>query len=144
MADTRLIDANALYEYFEERKRWFLNNKEKAILEGDEERKIRADAILAFLSEVRLVIADAPTIQPVYNPEDMANAYHEGRDDGRDEAFNKTLDAYLQLGKRILRLEQMVDLLGNVSIYTPSCGYNQRAEYECRLNQIHDELWRED
>lgn len=59
---TRLIDADALCEEFKKRQRAALRWKEKAILDGDEERSIRADATLAFLSEVKLTIDNAPTI----------------------------------------------------------------------------------
>lgn len=60
---TRLIDADALCEEFKERQRAALRWKEKAILDGDEERQIRADATLAFLSEVKLTIDNAPTVE---------------------------------------------------------------------------------
>lgn len=59
----RLIDADKLCEEFKERQRAALRWKEKAILDGDEERQIRADATLAFLSEVKLTIDNAPTIE---------------------------------------------------------------------------------
>lgn len=60
---TRLIDADALCEEFKKRQRAALRWKEKAILYGDEERSIRADATLAFLSEVKLTIDNAPTVE---------------------------------------------------------------------------------
>lgn len=59
---TRLIDADALCEEFKERQRAALRWKEKAILDDDEEIIIRADATLAFLSEVKLTIDNAPTV----------------------------------------------------------------------------------
>ena len=59
----RLIDADALCEDFKERQRAALRWKEKAILDGDEERQIRADATLTFLSEVKLTIDNAPTVE---------------------------------------------------------------------------------
>ena len=59
---TRLIDADVLCEEFKERQRAALRWKEKANLDGDEERQIRADATLAFLSEVKLTIDKAPTV----------------------------------------------------------------------------------
>lgn len=60
---TRLIDADALCEEFKKRQQAALRWKEKAILDGDEERSIRADATLAFLSEVKLTIDNAPTVE---------------------------------------------------------------------------------
>lgn len=60
---TRLIDADKLCEEFKKRQRAALRWKEKSILDGDEERKIRADATLAFLSEVKLTIDNAPTVE---------------------------------------------------------------------------------
>ncbi|MBQ1293482.1 MAG: hypothetical protein IIY21_05555 [Clostridiales bacterium] len=59
---TRLIDADKLCEEFKERQRAALRWKEKAILNGDDERSIRADATLAFLLEVKLTIDNAPTV----------------------------------------------------------------------------------
>lgn len=78
--EQRLIDADALCEEFKERQRAALRWKEKAILDGDEERQIRADATLAFLSEVKLTIDNAPTVSP-----DMAQvlAYESGKSSGR-------------------------------------------------------------
>ena len=60
---TRLIDADKLCEEFKARQRAALRWKEKAILDVDEERKIRADATLCFLSEVKLTIDNAPTVE---------------------------------------------------------------------------------
>lgn len=61
--EQRLIDANALCEEFKERQKAALRWKEKALLDGDEERIIRSDATLAFLTEVKLTIDNAPTIE---------------------------------------------------------------------------------
>lgn len=61
----RTIDADALCEEFKRRQRAALRWKEKAILADDEEIKIRADAVLAFLSEVKLTIDNAPTVTPI-------------------------------------------------------------------------------
>lgn len=60
---TRLIDADALCEEFKRRQRAALRWKEEAILADNEESKIRADAILTFLSEVKLTIDNAPTVE---------------------------------------------------------------------------------
>lgn len=60
---TRLIDADLLCEEFKKRQQAALRWKENAILDCDEERKIRADATLAFLSEVKLTIDNAPTVE---------------------------------------------------------------------------------
>ena len=60
---TRLIDADELCEQFKKRQQAALRWKEKSILNGDEERSIRADATLAFLSEVKLTIDNAPTVE---------------------------------------------------------------------------------
>lgn len=59
----RPIDADALCEEFKERQRAALRWKERAIFDGDLEREIRADATLAFLSEVKLTIDKARTIE---------------------------------------------------------------------------------
>lgn len=60
---TRLIDADALCEEFKRRQRAALRWKEQAILADNEESKIRADAVLTFLSEVKLTIDNAPTVE---------------------------------------------------------------------------------
>ena len=59
----RLIDADALCEEFRMRQKAALNWKEGAILAHDEEIIIRADATLAFLTEVKLTIDNAPTVE---------------------------------------------------------------------------------
>lgn len=58
----RLIDADALLKEFSERARAARNWKENAINNGNEEIAIRADATLAFLTEVKLTIEAAPTV----------------------------------------------------------------------------------
>lgn len=60
----RLGDLDALCDEFKRRQRAALRWKEEAILDDNEESKIRADAILSFLSEVKLTIDNAPTIMP--------------------------------------------------------------------------------
>lgn len=59
----RLIDADALLADFKARAIKARNWKENAILNGNEETTIRADATLAFLTEVKLTIDNAPTIE---------------------------------------------------------------------------------
>lgn len=59
----RAIDADALCEEFKRRQRAALRWKEEAILADNEESKIRADAVLTFLSEVKLLIDNAPTVE---------------------------------------------------------------------------------
>lgn len=59
----RLIDADALCEEFRMRQKAALNWKEGAILANDEEIIIRADATLVFLTEVKLTIDNAPTVE---------------------------------------------------------------------------------
>ena len=58
----RLIDADALLADFKARAIKARNWKENAILNGNEEATIRADATIAFLTEVKLTIENAPTI----------------------------------------------------------------------------------
>jgi hypothetical protein len=59
----RLIDADALSGEFKRRVVSARNWKERAIMEKNEEAIIRADATLAFLSEVKLTIDKAPTVE---------------------------------------------------------------------------------
>jgi hypothetical protein len=60
----RAIDADALLADFKARAIKARNWKENAILNGNEEATIRADATIAFLTEVKLTIENAPTIDP--------------------------------------------------------------------------------
>lgn len=59
----RLIDADKLCEEFKKRQTAALNWKEQAIMNDNLEAEIRADAILTFLSEVKLTIDKAPTVE---------------------------------------------------------------------------------
>ena len=59
----RLIDAEALVKEFSTRAVSARNWKENALNNGDEEIVIRADATLAFLTEVKLTIDNAPTVE---------------------------------------------------------------------------------
>lgn len=59
----RLIDADKLCEEFKSRQNAALNWKEQAIMNDDLEIEIRADAVLGFLSEVKLTIDNAPTVE---------------------------------------------------------------------------------
>lgn len=77
--EQRLIDANALCEEFKNRQQAALRWKEKAILDGDEERQIRADATLAFLSEVKLTIDNAPTVDERPKSEWGEPFFHNGK-----------------------------------------------------------------
>lgn len=58
----RLIDTDKLCEEFKERQKAALNWKQQAIMNDNLESEIRADAVLAFLSEVKLTIDNAPTV----------------------------------------------------------------------------------
>ena len=58
----RLIDADNLLKEFERRYRAAIRWKQEAILADNEEIKIRADAVLAFLVEVKLTIEKAPAV----------------------------------------------------------------------------------
>lgn len=59
----RTIDADALLADFKARAIKARNWKENAILNGNEEATIRADATIAFLTEVKLTIENAPTVE---------------------------------------------------------------------------------
>lgn len=62
----RLIDADALLKEFSTRAVSARNWKEEALNSGNEELVIRADATLAFLSEVKLTIDNIPTVEQSY------------------------------------------------------------------------------
>ena len=59
----RMIDANYLIAEFADRARAARNWKESALNSGNEESAIRADAVLSFLTEVKLTIDNAPTVE---------------------------------------------------------------------------------
>ena len=59
----RPIDADYLIKEFADRARAARNWKESALNSGNEESAIRADAVLSFLTEVKLTIDNAPTIE---------------------------------------------------------------------------------
>ena len=59
----RLIDAEALVKDFSVRTVSARNWKENALNNGNEEIVIRADATLDFLTEVKLTIENAPTVE---------------------------------------------------------------------------------
>lgn len=91
---TRLIDADLLCEEFKGRQRAALRWKEKAILDGDEERSIRADATLAFLSEVKLTIDKAPTVDTdlsEYSDKLWKEAYERGHKRGYKEGYEQAI-----------------------------------------------------
>lgn len=73
---TRLIDADALIEDFRTRATKARQWKESAILANNAEAVTRADATLAFLTEVKLTIENAPTVTPI------------------DETFSTAIDKY--------------------------------------------------
>ncbi|MBO5816084.1 MAG: hypothetical protein J6R30_08255 [Bacteroidales bacterium] len=95
----RLIDADALCEVFKRRQRAALRWKENAILADNEESRIRVDAVLAFLSEVKLTIDNAPTLggtlfeagyrsgkgsrEKIYG-----DGYQQGHHDGYEKGYN--------------------------------------------------------
>lgn len=59
-----LISRKALIKEFAVRARAARNWKESAINNGNDESAIRADAILSFLTEVKLTIENAPNVLP--------------------------------------------------------------------------------
>lgn len=63
----RPIDADVLCGEFKRQALSARNWKERAVMEHNDEAIIRADATLAFLSEVKLTIDNAPTIETSYD-----------------------------------------------------------------------------
>ncbi len=84
----RLIDADALCGEFKRRAVSARNWKERAIMEKNEEAIIRADATLAFLSEVKLTIDNTPTVD-AYTEDDVKTAIKEGHEVGYEMAKAK-------------------------------------------------------
>lgn len=80
----RLIDANYLIAEFTDRARAARNWKVGAINSSNEEAAIRADAVLSFLTEVKLTIDNAPTIND--------KAYAIGYAAGSREGYKKGIE----------------------------------------------------
>ena len=77
----RTIDADALLEEFKVRAVSAKNWKENALNSGNEEAVIRADATLAFLTEVKLTIEDATTLEDTPVQRFWEQAYERGKAD---------------------------------------------------------------
>lgn len=136
---TRLIDADKLCEEFKERQRAALRWKEKAILDGDEERQIRADATLAFLSEVKLTIDNAPTIEYSKNSLDYDYGFAEGLKRAREKYEGRPHGKWIKINpesRGYAEFFRCSNCLSNVQLsywgkeceydYCPNCGADMR------------------
>lgn len=88
----RMIDANYLIKEFTDRARAARNWKESALNSDNEEAAIRADATLAFLTEVKLTIDNAPTLND--------KAYSIGYAAGSREGYKKGIEEARPTGDR--------------------------------------------
>lgn len=121
----RLIDADALCGEFKRRAVSARNWKERAIMEKNEEAIIRADATLAFLSEVKLTIDNAPTIERPQGEWIMEDKLYGGYGDSvlvNTCSICKTSFIYR----------------GKTQNFCPNCGADMRVKDE--LNRVKDEL----
>lgn len=109
----RMIDADYLLKEFADRARAARNWKECALNNDNKEIAIRADAILSFLTEVKLTIDNAPTITP-----DMALflAY----ESGKASAEAKTITPGGRYnGKRALSLLSEIETIARDAFNNP-------------------------
>jgi len=108
----RMIDADYLTKEFSDRARAAKNWKECALKNDNKEIAIRADAILSFLTEVKLTIDNAPTISPGgrYNGKRALSLLSEIETIARD-AFNdpETLDINLYRAQALARIFQLFE-----------------------------------
>lgn len=83
----RLIDADALLEEFKARAVRARNWKVNALNSGNEEAVIRADATLAFLTEVKLTIENTTTIDDLseYSDKLWNKAYERGKKEAEND-----------------------------------------------------------
>ena len=145
---TRLIDADKLCEEFKDRQRAALRWKERSILEGDEERSIRADATLAFLSEVKLTIDNAPTVDTdlsKYSDKLWKAAYERGKNErphgewikGREISREMIYDKILHIDYENFTCSNCGLVLDNLLYHVdgspfykfcPNCGADMRGE----------------
>lgn len=61
----RLVDADAYAYEMKKRQKACLRWKENAVLDGDEETRLRADGALATFVEAKLILNKVPTIDAV-------------------------------------------------------------------------------
>ena len=108
----RMIDADYLTKEFSDRARAAENWKECALKNDNKEIAIRADAILSFLTEVKLTIDNTPTITPGgrYNGKRALSLLSEIETIARD-AFNdpETLDINLYRAQALARIFQLFE-----------------------------------
>lgn len=123
----RLIDADKLCEDFKKRQKDALNWKEQAIMNDNIEAEIRADAVLAFLSEVKLTIDKAPTV--------LHDNYNMGYQDGVRKVLSerptgewKVSDNRWGLGS--LRCSNCNIYYDTDPNYCPNCGAKMKGAEE--------------
>lgn len=129
----RLIDANALYQEFSDRALKARQWKEGAILNGNEEAAIRADAVLAFLTEVKLTIDNAPTLNDKAYTIGYAAGSREGYKKGIEEA--RPTGEWIDTGdlQEYWAEEYQCSLCGakdHWHNYCPNCGAKMKQEEE--------------
>lgn len=113
----RIIDADALLEEFKSRAVSARNWKENALNCGNEEAVIRADATLAFLTEVKLTIENAPTVIS------DNKGYSQGFKDGKECAL-VSIDAIEDITDR------MVSIISEIDWEKAIEAYNARPQGE--------------
>ena len=111
-----LISREYLLNQFADRARSARSWKENALNNGNEESAIRADAVLAFLIEVKLIIDNAPTVE-----ERQKGEWIEHQD-----CFDDTYYTCSHCGEDWITIEgKPTDNLMN---YCPMCGADMRGD----------------
>ena len=126
---SRLIDADALCGEFKRRAVSARNWKERAVMEHNDEAIIRADATLAFLSEVKLTIDNAPTIPIPHEDNIWADGYECGRREKRPTGHwikHSTYKDVLICSNCNHGSNQVYDTFN----FCPNCGADMRGEKE--------------
>lgn len=119
----RLIDADALKEYFESSialcNEWIATAKDK-------ETKIRASAVKTFIGEVLIAINNAPTVD-TYTEDDVHCAIKEGHQVGYEMAKAKFERPQ---GEWIEKVERRGCFAGDKTVYSYTCPFCGAKEFK--------------
>lgn len=130
----RMIDANYLIKEFADRARAARNWKERALNSGDEECAIRADAVLSFLTEVKLTIDNAPTLNDKAYTIGYAAGSREGYKKGIEEArptgeWKQDINGWHVCSNCHMIYKGMPTINRNPRfLYCPNCGAKMKGD----------------
>lgn len=130
----RMIDANYLIAEFTDRALKARQWKEGAILNGNEEAAIRADAVLAFLVEVKAAIENAPTLNDKTYAIGYAAGSREGYKKGIEDArptgeWKQDINGWHVCSNCHMIYKGMPTINRNPRwLYCPTCGARMKKE----------------